>query len=680
MGQFQHEIRNGVAWVTFDSGGMNTLSQAAVAELRTVTEAIAKAHAASPLVGVILKGNRFGLGAGANIGELLHADRTQLGGFIDFAHDTLYAIEDGPVPWVAVVDGVALGGIYELALACRAIVATGKATLGFPEIRLNIFPGLGGTQRMPRRSGLVNASDPITGDAGFTAVLQGKSFRASEALAIRMIDAVVPAGEDADRFAEQFLRQTVPTLRRELPVDLANAENLKQMILPMIQKATMGRPNPRAPYVALDVMVQGACLPLRQANRVERDAFLDVVTSAEGRAGMRFFFTQQQVQKLPKGFPGTARALTTIGVDGADGFMGNAIAWLALEAGYQVVAHVPLAQFVPAVAEKLSAKYGRALKKGSLTPADLERKLAGVTVTTDIADLQRCDLVIEARTENRDIKAEFYRRLGAGMRADGLVASNSSSMGPGLLGGYFRAGGGDARNFLNLHFFSPAEHPMMQLVEVIRGADTTDDAVATAHAFVRRINKTPVLLRDGSPGFLVNAGLAAYMLEAEDIYREGTPVEAIDAAMRASIFPLGPFELGDQAGLDIAAGMFDTIHAATPLDPPPLVWKLRDAKRFGVKSGAGVYDYANGTRTGEWAGLAALVPGRGTRVATADEIVERCARALYRTARALCDRGIVGSEEECDLAFVFGICFAMYLGGPIFYARQRGKPWTPASG
>jgi len=672
MALLQLDIRNGIAWVTFDSGGMNTLSQAAVGDLRVVTAAIAKAHAATPLAGVILKGNKFGLGAGANIGELMSADRTALGAFVDVGHEALFAIEEGPVPWLAVVDGVALGGIYELALACRAIVATEKSTLGFPEIRLNIFPGLGGTQRMPRRSGLVNPTDPMNGDAGFTAILQGKNFRGKEALAIKMVDALVPNGADVDRFAETYLRETVPGLVRETPPDLANAEGLKGMILPMIQRATMGRPHPRAPYVALDAMVRGAGLPLRDAIKVERDAFVEVATSSEGKAGMRFFFTQQSVQKLPKGFPGKARPVKRVGIDGADGFMGNAIAWLALEAGYDVVAHAPVAKFAPAVAEKLTAKYGRALKKGSMTEADLATKLARAKVTTELKDLFDCDLAIEARMENREIKAEFYRALARGMKADAIVASNSSSMGPGLLGGFFAEGGGSTKNFLNLHFFSPAEHPMMQLVEVIRGGDTTDDAVATAHAFVRSINKTPVLLHDGSPGFLVNAGLAAYMLEAEKIYREGTPVEAIDQAMREAIFPMGPFELGDQAGLDIAAGMFDTIAAAAPIEPPPLVWKLREAKRFGVKSGAGVYDYVDGKKTAVWPGLAALVPDRGSRVATKEEIVDRCAKALYKKARELCDRRIVGSEEECDLAFVLGIGFAMYLGGPIFYAKQRG--------
>ena len=670
---FTHEIRNGIAWVSFDSGGMNTLSAAAVEGLSAVVAGLGETHAKTPLAGVVLSGNRFGLGAGANIGELMSADRNQLGGFIDKGHELLYAIEDGPLPWLALVDGFALGGIYELALACRAIIATERSTIGFPEIRLNIFPGLGGTQRLPRRSGLINPSDPINGDAAVTAILTGKNFKALDAAAIRMIDAMIPAADDPQHFAERYLRETLPTVDRTPPPDLANAESLKPMVLPMIQRATMGRDHPRAPYVALDVMVAGAALPLREANKLERDAFVEVATSSEGKAGMRFFFTQQSVQKLPKNFPGKARALKKIGVDGIDGYMRNAIGWLALEAGYHVVGHVPLPQFAASVPDKLRAKYERAVKKGALTPADVDRKIAGVTVTNTLSDLFDCDLVIEARMENREIKAQFYRALGAGMKKDGLVASNSSSMGPGLLGEDFAAGGGDRRNMLNLHFFSPAEHPMMQLVEIIAAEQTTPDAIATAHAFVRSINKTPVILRDGSPGFLVNAGLAAYMLEAEKIYREGTPIAVIDDAMRAAVFPMGPFELGDQAGLDIAAGMFDTIAAHEKLPFEPLVWKLREQKRFGIKSGAGAYDYENGKKRGEWAGLAALVPNRGNRVATPEEIVERCTKALYRKARELCDRKIVASEEECDLAFVLGIGFAMYLGGPLFFGKQRGS-------
>jgi 3-hydroxyacyl-CoA dehydrogenase len=312
------------------------------------------------------------------------------------------------------------------------------------------------------------------------------------------------------------------------------------------------------------------------------------------------------------------------------------------------------------------------LKKGVLTQADLEKKLGRAKVTTKLDDLFDCDLVIEARMESRDIKAEFYRALAPGMKPDAVVASNSSSMGPGLLGGFFAEGGGSTKNFVNLHFFSPAEHPMMQLVEVIRGKDTTDDAVATAHAFVRSINKTPVILNDGSPGFLVNAGLAAYMLEAERDLPRGHPSKRSDQAMRGRSSRWGRSSSVTRRVSTSPRGMFDTIAAATPIDPPPLVWKLAKAKRFRREERGGISDYADGKKGAEWSGLAGLVQNRGSRVAPAEEIVERCARALYKKARELCDRKIVGSEEECDQAFVFGIGFAMYLGGPIFYGKQRG--------
>jgi 3-hydroxyacyl-CoA dehydrogenase len=673
MSNFTYEIRNGIAWVTFDSGGMNTLSLAAIHDIATLRKDLSAEHAKSPLSGVIVKGNRFGLGAGANIGELMNADRKGLETLIDEGHEELFGIEESPFPWLAVIDGYALGGIYEFALAHRGIVATERSTIGFPEIRLNIFPGLGGTQRMPRRSGLVNAKDPVKGDAGFTAVLQGKNFRAREAAEIRMVDAIVPKDADIDAFSESFLREKLPHIDRTPPPDLANAEALRDLILPVIRKATGGRPNPRAPYVALDVMIKGASLPLKEAMRVERDAFVELATGSEAKAGMRFFFTQQQVQKLPKGLGGKPREITTVGVDGIDGYMGNAIAYLALEAGYRVVGHVPLAKFAEAAPKKLAAKYERAVKRGKLSADDVAKKVGSVEIVSENpASLASCDLIVEARMENRELKAEFFRALGKHAKKGALVASNSSSMGPGMLSEYFAETGGDPADFVNLHFFSPAEHPMMQLVEIIRGKKTSDDAIATAHAFVRKIGKTPLLLNDGSAGFLVNAGLAAYFQAAEELYREGTPIATIDAAIRRDVLPMGPFELGDQAGLDIAAGMYDTIAAQHAPAVEPLVWEMRKIGRLGIKSGAGYYDYEGGQKKGEWAGLAALVPDRGSRVVNDAAIVERCMRALYSKARELVDRGIVASEAEADLAFVFGIGFAMHLGGPLYYGKLQG--------
>ena len=174
MGNFSYDIKDSIAQLSFDSGSMNTLGAAVIEELGEVLAQLEAAHSTEPLLGVILAGNRLGLGAGADIGELMAGDRGQLEALIDRGHEVMGAIEASEFPWVALIDGYALGGIYELSLACRAIVATERSTVGFPEIKLNIFPGLGGTQRMPRRSGLLNADDPA-GDAGFTAVLGAKN-------------------------------------------------------------------------------------------------------------------------------------------------------------------------------------------------------------------------------------------------------------------------------------------------------------------------------------------------------------------------------------------------------------------------------------------------------------------------------------------------------------------------
>lgn len=672
MEMFATRYENGIAFVAFDQGGMNTLSRAAIEELDGVEAAIRAQHAKNPLAGVVLSGNRYGLGAGANIGELMQGSPQDLATLIDRGDEVLFRIEEGPVPWVAALDGVALGGIYELALACRAIVATKKSSVGLPEMGLNIFPGLGGTQRLPRRAGLVNATDPVNGDAALPIILQGKSLRAEAALAIGMIDAVVPEGADLVEFAARFVREQLPSLRRPTP-DLSVADQIAPMVLPTIQKATQGRPNPRAPFVALEVVTEGVTKPLREGIKLERDRFLEVATSAEGKAGMRFFFTQQRVTKLPAELAKiTPRPIKKVGIDGFDGFMGNAIAFLARRAGFEVVGHVPVPSLAAGAPGRMRQKYEPLLKRGRIDAGAADAEVASVTVATDLSAFADCDLVIEARKEDPDAKAAFYRELAKVVRPDAIVSSNSSSMGPGFLGEFYAAAGGNPAQFVNLHFFSPAEHPQRALVEVVRTAATPPEVLAALHGFVRKIGKVPVILQDGSPGFLVNAALAEYFREAEAIYREGTPIEAIDRVMRERVFPMGPFEVADAAGVDVAAGMFDVIARTAPPPTPPLVTLLRDRGRFGMKSGGGFYDYAGGKKGAPWSELPLLAAPRGSRIAGADEIVDRCVRSMWEKTRALLAQGIVASKEESDLAFVYALGFAMYLGGPFFYAEQRG--------
>ena len=673
MANFTKQIENRVALVTLDQGGMNTLSRATIEDLDVLEAGLRTEHVHEPLVGVVLFGNRYGLGAGANIGELMRGGPADLEALIDRGNEVLFRIEESPFPWLAAVDGVCLGGIYELALACRAIVATKRSSVGFPEMMLNIFPGLGGTQRLPRRSGLVNTADPISGEAALTVILQGKTLAVEKAAAVNMIDAIVPDGEDLKSFAVRFLREKLPGLAAAAP-DFSTADQVAPMVLPTIKKATQGRDHPRAPFVALEVMTRGVRLPLKEAIKLERDRFLEVAASSEAKAGMRFFFTQQRVNKLPAELAKvTARPIRKIGVDGFDGYMGNAIAFLARRAGYDVVGHVPLPELAAGAPGRLRQKYDPLIKRGRLDAAAADRETASVAVATEIGALSDCDLIVEARKEDPEIKADFYRRLATVVRPDAIVSSNSSSMGPGFLAKFLREGRGELVNMVNLHFFSPAEHPLRALVEVVVTADTPAEVLAALHGFVRKIGKVPVILRDGSAGFLVNAALAEYFREGEALYREGTPIDTVDRVMREHIFPLGPFELVDQVGVDVVAGMFDVLASHTAAQARvPLAVMLRDRGRFGVKSGGGFYDYETGAKRAVWAELGSLAAPRGERVASDDEIVERCVKVLWIKAREILERKIVASKEEADLAFVYGIGFAMYLGGPFFYAEQHG--------
>ncbi len=677
--QFSYEIGSDrIARVKFDSEGrMNTLSSAAIVELTEVVLALRHEHDQHPLAGVILTGNKHGLGAGADIGELMKATPRMLAGFVDRGHEVLYAIEESPFPWLAVINGVALGGIYELALACHGIIATPESTIGLPEIQLNIFPGLGGTQRLPRRIGLMNPKDPINGDAAFTAILTGKKFDGSAAWNINMVDMLIPARHgDVDTYAANFLQLGMGAVKRS-GADLSNAEVAKPMVLQMVQRATMGRSHPRAPYVAIDIMCRGAALPLKDAIRLERHAFVEVATSHEARAGMRLFFTQQTAQKLPRSLP-AAEHISIVGVAGIDGFMGNAISWLAREAGKSVIGYVPPAalasmrktieEIAGEVREKLTAKYAFAVKKGKYTDAEVAEKVASVVITDNIERLSACELVIEALSEARKVKRAFFQALME-LGYEGYTASNSSSMGPGVFDDICDPN----RNF-NLHFFSPAEKPTSRLVEIVVTDDTCPLARATAYQFILELKKTPLVLMDGSIGFLVNAGLASYMLAAEKLYREGTPIETIDEAMR-DVFPMGPFELADFAGVDVAAGMFDEIMLAGEYTGPlPLICQLRDMKRRGQKVGKGFYDYENGKPTHVWEELERRVGNRGSRVHSKGMIVEYCLKAIHRKAVELVDMCIVATAEEADLGFIFGIGFAPDLGGPIFYGTQEG--WT----
>jgi 3-hydroxyacyl-CoA dehydrogenase/enoyl-CoA hydratase/3-hydroxybutyryl-CoA epimerase len=679
------EVRpDAVALVRLDdpNAKLNTLSRRAIDELE---EAFTRLEAEAGLKGVVLAGKRGGgLGAGANIGELQSFPAAELRRLIEDGHRLLNRIEDFPRPVVASIGGLALGGIHELALGPAARVADAGGQVGFPEINLLLFPGLFGGPRTARRIGLGDPSRPEQPGA-IGLVLGGKSLSAEAALAAGLVDEVLPAGADPVEAAARLALELASGRRTRRP-DLAftrrEVEAAALAHRPVLEKSTRGRRRPQAGFVFLEVLPDTLTLPRAEAQAIEAEAFSELAASREGKAGMRHFFVSTAAGRPPKSLAGAeARPLRRVGVAGVDGYMGNAIAFLALaNARLEVVGwtvesapglKTSAAERLDSARAGLLSKYGPPVKKGLVTQQAAEEAVGRVRWTTDLAELGSCGFVIEALGEDPKLKLSFFEALAQRLQPEAVVASNSSSMGPGFLAQGFEKGGGDPQSFLNLHFFSPAELPAMGLVELIASERSSRDAVLTAFQLARAMKKTPVLLRDGSRGFLINSILAAYIGAAEALLEEGTPLERLDAALIAAGMPQGFGVLLDAAGLDTCAGMLRFMGRERSL-----IVRLVEAGRLGKKSGGGLYEYEGtgprATMRGVYSGLAQMLPAGSGRGSTPEEIEERCFRAMYNRAQELLDQGIVESKEMADLAMVLGLGFPVDLGGIFFYAEGRG--------
>jgi 3-hydroxyacyl-CoA dehydrogenase/enoyl-CoA hydratase/carnithine racemase len=665
---------DGVALVRLDEAGakFNTLSIQAVGELDEAFSGLDT----SAVRAVVLCGKPGGaLGAGANIGELLAATEASLHELIERGHRLLNRIEDFPVPVVAAVGKLALGGIFELALSAHARTIDAGGQVGFPEINLLLFPGLFGGPRAARRAGLERTTGMI---------LDGKPVPASAALETGLVDEIVPAGEDSVEASARLALALAEGSRQTRPALAFTPEQIEAAAAQgraAVDKATRGRGRPRSGYVFLDSFARALQLPREEAQRAEEEAFFSVTLSPEGRAGMRFFFVNTGAGRPPKALKSAhARPVERIGVAGIDGYMGNAIAWLALaNAGTELIGWTaPDAPGLPPAAERLEAarkgllaKFEPLVHKGRILEQEARAAAGRVHFTTELADLAPCQLVVEAIAELPELKLDFFQQLGAVLSPGTVVASNSSSMGPGFLSEAYIKGGGRAEDVVNLHFFSPAEHPAMALVEVVLGEHTSPDAALTAFQMARSMKKTPVVLKDGSAGFFVNACLAAFMQECERLLEEGTPVDKLDRALVAAGMPQGFATLLDTTGLEPAAGLlrFTGVRSS-------VIYELVERNRRGKKTGGGFYDYdgvgPKARPVGVWPGLGELLERKGERVASDEEIAERCFRAMYVKARELLEQGIVDSKETADLAMVLGVGFPVYLGGVFFHAEQQG--------
>ncbi|NIJ09274.1 3-hydroxyacyl-CoA dehydrogenase [Sphingomonas vulcanisoli] len=636
------EVRDRVALLTIDNPPVNALSQAVRIALFDAIAAISADESVDALV-IACAGRTFIAGA-----DLREFGKPATEPFLTQVVD---AIEASAKPVVAAIHGSALGGGLEVAMACHYRIAAPKAQFGLPEVKLGLMPGARGTQHLPR---LIGA------DEALPMIAFGNSIGADKALSLGLIDRI--AGEDLVADAIAFARSiadkpvprrrdrnaalTSPTLFEDFPA--ANARKFRGL---------------DAPPAIVEAVRAAVELPFEEGAKREREVFLKLREGPQTLALRHLFFAEREAAKVP-GLDGVdARPIATVGVIGA-GTMGTGIAINFLIAGLPVT----LMEANPEALERGAATIAKTLadnaKSGRMTQAAADTAQALLSRTLIIDDLGSVDLVIEAAFETMEVKTAIFSALGKVAKPNAILATNTSYLDVDAIA----AASGRPADVIGLHFFSPAN--IMKLLEIVRGRATADDVLATGLALAKRIRKTPVV-SGNAYGFIGNRLLAVRRREAEAMLAEGVSPYAIDAAIEAFGFPMGPFRIGDLAGLDLGWSA-ETSTGATIRE------RLCEAGRRGQKTGAGFYDYDEKRRPSpspqaiEIVERFAAEKGATQREVTADAIVQRLLWPMVAEGALILREGIAQRLSDIDVVWTTGYGWPAWTGGPMHYGKTIG--------
>jgi len=635
-----------VAIVTIDNPPVNAINGATRIRLIALAEEL---DADPAIKAIVLAGAGKLFVGGADISEF---DRPVESPTLP---EVIARIEAARKPWIAAIHGVAFGGGLEITLGCRFRLAAPGTRLGLPEVNLGIIPGAGGTQRLPRLTGIAVAL-PV--------VAEMKTLTADEALKLGLVDQLIEGDlvAGAIDFARSAIARPLPPLAIERPLADATPE-LWSEAAQRIGKAARGN---AAPLRALDAMRHGAERGIVEGLKRERSLFLDLRGSPEA-AALRYLFFAERGAARPAALKGvTPLPIRRVGVIGG-GTMGVGIATALRDADLPVVLVERDAESVSRAEKALSGSFEAAQRRGKLSAEAAAARLAGVTFTTAYEALADCDLVIEAVFEDLAVKRAVFARLGAICRPDAILATNTSYLDPRRM----TEGLPQPERVLGLHFFSPAQ--VMKLVEIIPTPATRPEVLAAAFALAQKLGKIPVQAGI-CDGFIGNRILRRYRGAAETLLRSGVAIEAIDAAMRNFGFAMGPFEVQDLSGLDISFLHREAARARGEHVPETPGDVLVRAGRKGQKTGGGWYDYQPGDRTPRVSPetarlLAPFVAEKRDMPAT--EIADHLLAAMADEGRAILDEGIAASASDIDLVEVHGYGFPRWRGGPMFLRGRK---------
>ncbi len=668
---------DGIATLTIDVPGqsMNVIGPDFLADLSAAIDRIA---ADGAIKGAILcSGKASGFMGGMDLKNMaamlgLGEPQKDMAALFDkvFVLNALFRrLETCGKPVACAIEGTCVGGGFELALAChyRVVSDNPKIQLGLPEIMVGLFPGGGGSQRLPRIVGAQTA---------LLYMLQGKLFRPAEAAALKVVDAVVPAGTTIDA-ARTWLKgnpgAVQPWDQKGFKVPGGSGSMhpgfVQTMMAATAMTAKQTQRNLNGPIALLSAVYEGTQLPMDRAIRVESKYFAKVVADPQAANMVRTLFVNKQAAERGARRPaGEAKAPTVkLAMLGA-GMMGAGVAAVSAQAGIDVV----LLDRDIAYAEKGKSHVRDVLTKRlgkGMTPEKLEATLARITPTTDFAALAGSDFVIEAVFEDSAIKAETTRKVEAVLGADVIFGSNTSTL---PITNLARAWS-KPENFIGVHFFSPVEK--MPLVEIIVGEKTGPAAIAKALDYVAQIKKTPIVVND-SRGFYTSRCFGTYVTEGAELLAEGVAPALIENVGKQLGMPVGPLAVSDEVSIELgykvmtaARKELGDAYVHRPSDD--VMTRMVDLGRLGRKNGKGYYDYPEGGKKALWSGLGDLF----ARTAVQPDAQEVRTRLLYRQlvecARCF-EEGVLETPEDGDIGAIFGWGFAPYTGGPFSHMDAVG--------